>query len=257
MPLEAIRLVACREGQILASYALQPGDYLIGRDPACPIHVDSPEISRKHARLIFTQGQLEIEDAGGRYGTFIDNQQVIGRQPLNLAQSFHIGRTQLEISPLKAPATTTEILSPQPTTLDPTERYELGETLAQGGMGRVVEARDRYLQRPVAIKVLSPEMAANPGLSHRFVQEALVLGRLEHPHIVPIHDLGVDSHGRNYYSMKYIRGITLRDVLDGILHLVLGDAELAGEFGDATSQEQVHPLVDHLVGPGVGFAAEF
>ena len=216
MPLEAIELVARREGQVLASYALQPGDYLIGRDPACPIHVDSPEISRKHARLLFTQGQLEIEDAGGRYGTFIDNQQVIGRQPLSPGQSFHIGQTQLEINPLKSPAATTEIPSVQPAALAPNERYELGETLAQGGMGQVAEARDRYLQRPVAIKVLSPEMAATPGLSRRFVQEALVLGRLEHPHIVPIHDLGIDAQGRNYYSMKYVRGITLRDVLDGI-----------------------------------------
>ncbi len=216
MPLEAIQLVARREGQILASYALQPGDYLIGRDPACPIHVDSPEISRKHARLIFAQDQLEIEDAGGRYGTFIENQQVIGRQQLGPSQSLHIGRTKLEISPLNAPAATTETPSFQPAALAPTERYELGETLALGGMGQVAEARDRYLQRPVAIKVLSPEMAVNPGLSRRFVQEALVLGRLEHPHIVPIHDLGIDSQGRNYYSMKYVRGITLRDVLDGI-----------------------------------------
>ena len=216
MLFETIELVARREGQILASYTLHPGDYLIGRDPACPIHVDSPEISRKHARLIFAQGKLEIEDAGGRYGTFIDNQQVIGRQPLGLGQSFHIGRTQLEINPSKSPPDTTEIPSVQPTPLTPNERYELGETIAQGGMGQVAEARDRYLQRPVAIKVLSPEMAANSGLSRRFVQEALVLGRLEHPHIVPIHDLGIDSQGRNYYSMKYVRGITLRDVLDGI-----------------------------------------
>ena len=216
MPLEAIQLVARREGQVLASYALQPGDFLIGRDPACPIHVDSPEISRTHARLIFDRGRLEIEDAGGRYGTFIDNQQVIGRQPFSPSQLLHIGRTQLEISPIKASATTTEIPSTQPAILAATERYELGEILAQGGMGQVAEARDRHLQRPVAIKVLSPEMAASPGLSHRFVQEALVLGRLEHPHIVPIHDLGIDSQGRNYYSMKYVRGITLRDVLDGL-----------------------------------------
>jgi len=216
MPLEAIQLVARREGRVLASYALQPGDYLIGRDPTCHIHVDSPEISRKHARLIFTQGRLEIEDAGGRYGTFIDNQQVNGRQPLGLSQAFHIGRTQLEINSSKSPSATTEIPSAQPALLTPNERYELGETLAQGGMGQVAEARDRYLQRPVAIKVLSHEMAANPGLSRRFVQEALVLGRLEHPHIVPIHDLGIDSQGRNYYSMKFVRGITLRDVLDGI-----------------------------------------
>ena len=216
MSLEAIQLVARRDGQVLASYALQPGDYLIGRDPACPIQVDSPEISRKHARLILAQGRLEIEDAGGRYGTFIDNQQVIGRQPLKPGQSLHIGRTHLEISPLQSPAATAQIPLEPTNAPSSADRYELGETLAQGGMGVVAEARDRHLQRPVAIKVLTPEMAANPGLSRRFVQEAIVLGRLEHPHIVPIHDLGVDAQGQNFYTMKLVRGITLRDVLDGL-----------------------------------------
>ena len=155
MPLEAIQLVARREGQVLASYALQPGDFLIGRDPACPIHVDSPEISRTHARLIFDRDRLEIEDAGGRYGTFIDNQQVIGRQPVSPSQLLHIGRTQLEISPIKASATTTEIPSTQPAILAATERYELGEILAQGGMGQVAEARDRLRAGDVTARALT------------------------------------------------------------------------------------------------------
>ncbi|MBL68001.1 MAG: hypothetical protein CMO74_06050 [Verrucomicrobiales bacterium] len=218
-PLEAIQVVAQRDGAAIASVTLAPGDYLIGRDPACPIHVDSPEISRKHARLILANGQIEIEHAGGRYGTFINNQQIIGRQSLKPGQSLHVGRTQLQITALDAPSPNPPAPPPIPppaAALTPSERYEVGELLAQGGMSQVAEARDRHLQRPVAIKVLTPEMACNPGLSRRFVQEALVLGRLGHPNIVPIHDLGIDPQGRNFYTMKYVRGITLRDVLDGL-----------------------------------------
>ena len=63
---------------------------------------------------------------------------------------------------------------------------------------------------------MTPEIAANPDLSNRFTQEALVLGRLDHPHIVPIHDLGVDAQGRNYYAMKFVRGTTLKEVLHGL-----------------------------------------
>ena len=83
-------------------------------------------------------------------------------------------------------------------------------------MGEVYLALDHQLQRHVALKVMTPEIALNPDLSNRFTQEALVLGRLDHPHIVPIHDLGVDAQGRNYYAMKFVRGTTLKEVLHGL-----------------------------------------
>jgi hypothetical protein len=88
--------------------------------------------------------------------------------------------------------------------------------LAKGGMGEVHLAFDRQLQRHVALKVMTPELAASPGLAARFTQEAIVLGRLDHPHIVPIHDLGTDAQGSSYYAMKFVRGVTLKDVLTGL-----------------------------------------
>ena len=61
MPSTAIKLVALREGEALAQYTLVPGEYLVGRDPACSVHIDSPEVSRKHAKLIVASGSCESD----------------------------------------------------------------------------------------------------------------------------------------------------------------------------------------------------
>jgi len=210
MPSTAIKLVALREGEALAQYTLVPGEYLVGRDPACPVHVDSPEVSRKHAKLIVGKS-LEIEDVGGRYGTFIDNQKITGRQIIRPGQTLHVGATEISLSEISF---NEEVIAPSHPDAD--TRYKTIEVIAQGGMSQVALAHDHHLQRKVALKILTPEMANSPGLCKRFTQEALVLGRLEHPHIIPIHDLGTDSQGRNFYTMKYVRGTNLKEVLDDL-----------------------------------------
>jgi serine/threonine protein kinase len=84
-------------------------------------------------------------------------------------------------------------------------RYELVEKIGQGGMGAVFLVRDRELDRLVALKVLNtPGVEAQSG--QRMVREARILARLEHPGIVPIHDVGVLPDGRFYYAMKLVRG---------------------------------------------------
>ena len=79
-------------------------------------------------------------------------------------------------------------------------------------MGAVYAARDTLLDRDVAIKV-SNAVAAGTGLDQRLRDEALVLARLEHPGIVPIHDAGVLADGRLFYVMKLVRGETLATYL--------------------------------------------
>ncbi len=85
--------------------------------------------------------------------------------------------------------------------------------LGRGGMGRVLEARDPELCRTVAVKVvLDPDRVSADRL-RRFIQEAQVTSQLEHPSIVPVHDLGVTIDGRVYYVMKRVEGASLRSVL--------------------------------------------
>lgn len=84
-------------------------------------------------------------------------------------------------------------------------RYEYGGRLGQGGMATVYLVHDRELQRPVALKVLHDPIA-DPDRTARLADEARILAQLEHPGIVPVHDMGTLPDGRLYYAMKLIRG---------------------------------------------------
>src|SRR5262249_2034305 len=84
-------------------------------------------------------------------------------------------------------------------------KYELVEKIARGGMASIYLAKDRDLDRPVALKVLS-DPPSDPQARRRMVNEARIIARLEHPGIVPVHDSGVLPDGRIYYAMKLVRG---------------------------------------------------
>ena len=87
-------------------------------------------------------------------------------------------------------------------------KYTFVKELGRGGMGTVYLAEDRELNRLVAIKVLNtPE--ASEDLRDRMVREAQIIARLEHPGIVPVHDVGVLPDGRVFYAMKFVRGSRL------------------------------------------------
>jgi serine/threonine-protein kinase len=93
-------------------------------------------------------------------------------------------------------------------------RYELGERLGVGGMSTVRLARDRRLEREVAVKVLAEHLAEDPQFVARFRREALAAARLVHPNIVQVFDFGLDEPtGRHYIVMEYIRGQSLAEIL--------------------------------------------
>ena len=92
------------------------------------------------------------------------------------------------------------------------ERYEVLERVGRGGMAVVYAARDHVLERDVAIKVLD---SPDPSRASRLLQdEARILGRLEHPGIVPVHDAGTLPDGRVFYVMKLVRGERLDVAID-------------------------------------------
>lgn len=87
-------------------------------------------------------------------------------------------------------------------------KYNFVKELARGGMGTVYLADDTELNRQVAIKVLStPELTED--MRRRMIREAQIIARLEHPGIVPVHDVGVLPDGRVFYAMKFVRGVRL------------------------------------------------
>jgi serine/threonine protein kinase len=84
-------------------------------------------------------------------------------------------------------------------------RYRLLERVARGGMGVVYAAEDEKLQRRVALKVLDVP-SSDSDLANRLIREARILAQLEHPGIVPVHDVGTLADGRVFYIMKFVEG---------------------------------------------------
>jgi len=107
-------------------------------------------------------------------------------------------------------------------------RYRHRTALGQGGMGRVDRVHDLDLVRDVAIKQLRGELCGDPDMIEQFLWEARVTARLDHPHIVPVHDLGSAGDGRRYFTMKLVRGVTLEAVIAG---LRAGDPALTAAYG--------------------------
>jgi serine/threonine-protein kinase len=94
-------------------------------------------------------------------------------------------------------------------------RYVLLERVARGGMGLIYAARDEKLERRVALKVLDVEDRGGE-LARRLIREAQVLASLEHPGIVPVHDVGTLQDGRVFYTMKFVEGQRIDKHLEGV-----------------------------------------
>jgi hypothetical protein len=94
-----------------------------------------------------------------------------------------------------------------------TPRYRFEAFLARGGMGEVWRGFDTLLARGVALKVLRERVFADGGAKARFEEEARHVGRLEHPSIVPVYDLGELADGRPFFVMKLVNGQTLAELL--------------------------------------------
>ncbi|MHC4777455.1 MAG: protein kinase domain-containing protein [Planctomycetota bacterium] len=96
--------------------------------------------------------------------------------------------------------------------LEEENRYAILEEIARGGMGAILKLVDKDIRRPVAMKVILGE--GDLDSIERFVEEAQVTGQLEHPNIVPVHELGLNHEGRVYFTMKLVKGDALESIVD-------------------------------------------
>jgi len=136
-------------------------------------------------------------------------------------------------APLASQALRTTVLprvslttSPPQLVVDEKHRYEEIQSLGQGGVGEVTLVKDNDIDRLVALKRLKPNLL-QPGHVLRFAEEVRTIGQLEHPNIVPVHDVGVDDDGQYYFVMKYVEGQTLETIIE---LLKQGDAAAHARF---------------------------
>ena len=93
------------------------------------------------------------------------------------------------------------------------DRYNLGKEVARGGVGVINQAFETRLRRDLVIKRLISQSEVSDYVLAKFVEEAQITAQLEHPNIVPVHDIGVTEAGDLYFSMKYVDGDSLKRVL--------------------------------------------
>ncbi len=220
--------------KLLAKYAIEHGEYIIGRDLTCHIMVDADEVSRHHARLTFSGFELIIEDTGSSNGIFIDGVQVQIPTRVRGDQEVQIGSARLRIG-LKEAASRqlAAALWDRDLGLEPvrqmleSKKYRIITTIGRGGMGVVMQARDLRIRRTVAMKVMKTSAQFSRENVLRFIDEAQLTGQLEHPNIVPVYELGIDEQGETFYAMKYVKGTTLDEVLCGLRN---GNAKVIAKY---------------------------
>ena len=152
------------------------------------------------ARPTEAGGSLDAQDSPGTDSTFT-------MQPGGEPQASEAGNGTTVITSRR---TSPEGPSDRPLPVVDPSRYTVAGELARGGIGRILRARDMQLDRPVAIKEM---LAPAPGTEPRFVAEALVTARLQHPSIVPVYEAGRWPGGEPFYAMKLVSGRSLADVI--------------------------------------------
>lgn len=209
--------------ELKAKYAIEHGEYIIGRDASCPVRIEADLVSRHHARLTFNAFELVIEDLGSSNGVFIDGVQVQLPTRVRLDQEVQIGTARLFIRLREEAAKQlAEALWDKDLGLAQVreqleeKKYKVITTINRGGMGVILQARDLRIRRTVAMKVMKTSNQFSRENVLRFIDEAQLTGQLEHPNIVPIYELGIDEQGEIFYTMKFVKGTTLDDVLRGI-----------------------------------------
>jgi eukaryotic-like serine/threonine-protein kinase len=128
------------------------------------------------------------------------------------------------------------------------DRYRIKRELGRGGMATVYLAQDLKHDRPVALKVLRPDLAASLG-PERFLREIKLAAHLQHPHILPLHDSG-EAGGFLYYVMPYVEGESLRERLTREYQLPVDDAVRIGcEAARALDHSHRHGVIHRDLKP--------
>src|SRR5688500_5354918 len=128
-------------------------------------------------------------------------------------------------------------------------RYEVVKELGQGGMAVVYLARDPYMKRQAAVKVLPRQFTFDPQFRTRFQREAEVIATLEHPHIVPVYDFG-EHDGQPFIVMRYMSGGSLADRLSQGPLPISAIAALFDRIGSAMDYAHSLGVIHRDIKPG-------
>ncbi len=203
-------LVSLADG---TGFPLTGDNVKIGRLSENDLVLTDSSVSRFHAELVYhSPGRWYLTDLGSVSGTSVNHRRLAAPLPLEHGDLITIGRLQFrfEATPRTPP------LEAAPAAVI-AGHYDVLSNLGRGGMGRVLKAYDRTMQRVVAIKKLDPPTSVDAAeatqLVSRFQHEIRLLQRLDHPGIVKIYDFLAEGQAY-YYIMEYVEGQTLQYLLE-------------------------------------------
>ena len=197
------KLVVKAGRNVGAEFKLNADKMIMGRRSACPIPVADAKASREHAVLHHRNGAYFLQDLS-RNGTLLNGKPAEKSEagsPMKVGDQIRIGDTVMELIDQSAEPVDIEIPG-----------YLILEKIGSGGMGIVYKARQLSMDRVVAMKVLNERYSSNAEFQDRFIREARAAGRLNHPNVIHVHDIS-RSNGRHYFSMEYIDGSSVKEVL--------------------------------------------
>ncbi|MBA3649954.1 MAG: protein kinase [Chthoniobacterales bacterium] len=227
-----IELLILSEGREDRFVARASQGITIGRSPDCAVVIDNPYIAPHQARLVWIADDSLTLDPINPLGPLVavgglrlEGERITAPVTVREGQKLTIGPVVLtwcqlpeEEWPTVAAKTSGPARGQSAAARLVKElnegRYEIGTEVGRGGMGKVLEALEKPLLRPVALKMLRG--SGDDEDQKRFIREARITGGLQHPSIVPVYELNVDTDGRVFYTMKLVRGQTLLQILQDL-----------------------------------------
>ena len=176
-----------------------------GRLRTCALVLTDALASRQHFCICRHGERYTITDLQSHNGTFVNGRRISGETALPLGSTIRVGETLLLLHSDSQPpegALSGKKLG----------GYHLLERIGSGGMGEVYKAVQIALGRQVALKILSPELTQDRSFVERFLREARAAGKFNHPNVIQVHEAG-DEHGTYYYSMEYVDGGSVQDLV--------------------------------------------
>ncbi len=181
--------------------------YTVGRSSACALALPDNLVSREHLIISLKGGRFWVRDAGSSNGTFVNGEQIEKPRELKLGDQIEAGDTLISLLADEERKTTGGLIGRE------IAGYKILERVGRGGMGTVYRAHQVSLDRDVAFKVLSPNLARDQEFIQRFTDEVRAAARLAHPNIVRALDVGHEA-GIHYFAMEYMQGGSIDDAIE-------------------------------------------
>ncbi|MBM4042962.1 MAG: FHA domain-containing protein [Planctomycetes bacterium] len=179
----------------------------VGRSSSCALSLSDHLTSREHFRVIAKGGRYFVEDLGSSNGTFVNGAQITKVSELKLGDQIEAGDTLVSLLADDERRTTGGLVGRE------IAGYQILERVGRGGMGTVYRARQVSLDRIVAFKVLSPNLAGDQEFIQRFTDEVRAAASLAHPNIARALDVGQDD-ATHYFVMEFMAGGSFDDRIE-------------------------------------------